>query len=462
MLSVLPFATEAEAVSISNSVEYGLSGSVWTANGERALRMIKALDTGIIWVNTMLTGYPEIPVPPHKMSGTGVELGMEGLLAYCKRKSAVLGLRLECAGRMEFMIETFIGKPVEALPTPALVVDLEALDHNLNLLATYFAQRPARLRPHFKSHKCVTLAKRQLAVGSAVGITCAKLAEAEVLVAGGIKDVLIANQVVGPAKAAKIGFPEPGRDVRTAVDSPANVAELGAAAVAAKVTIGVLVEVDVGMRRCGVSGGEPAVALARTICKTPGLRFDGLQAYEGHLVTLPDFEERRSKVTEAMAAVRATRDLLQATGLPCPMVSGGGTGTYDITGNLPHFNEIQAGSYALMDCSYKKVSPVFQNALSILATIISAKDGFAVADVGLKGMGNEFGLPIVAGAPEAKARSIAEEHLPLDNFPATIGQKVRIIPSHGCTTCNLHRRMWISRAGIVEDVWAIEASGCLE
>jgi D-serine deaminase-like pyridoxal phosphate-dependent protein len=358
--------------------------------------------------------------------------------------------------------ETMIGQPVEALPTPALVVDAEALEHNLRFLAGYFANRPAKLRPHFKSHKCVSLAKRQLAAGSAVGITCAKLSEAEALVAGGIKDVLIANQVVGPEKAQRLAMLNRSASVRSAVDSFEGVAQLGGAAAAAGATVGVLVEVDVGMRRCGVSPGEPALALARRIQDTPGLRFDGLQAYEGHLITLPDFAERRARVVDAMQPVQATRELLSGAGIPCTIVSGGGTGTYEITGNLPQFNEIQAGSYALMDCSYQKVTSAFRNALSILATIISVKPEFAVADVGLKGMGNEFGLPVLADAPDAKPRYIAEEHLPIDNFAASIGQKIRIIPSHGCTTCNLHRQMWITSGGMVEDVWRIEGSGCLE
>ncbi len=360
------------------------------------------------------------------------------------------------------MMNDWIGKHVEAVPTPALVVDVEALDHNLRLLADYFATRRAKLRPHFKSHKCVTLARRQLEAGNAVGITCAKLAEAEVLVAGGVKDILIANQVVGPEKAQRLAALNREATVRTAVDSPENIVELGAAAVSAGVTIGVLVEVDIGMRRCGVPAGEAVLALAHKVQKTRGLRFDGLQAYEGHLVTLPDFEERRRRVTEAMRPLAETREQLRRAGLECAIVSGGGTGTYEITGNLPVFNEIQAGSYALMDCSYKKVSPMFANALSILATIISVGKGYAVADVGLKGMGNEFGLPVVAGVPQAKTRSVAEEHVPIDNFSAPVGAKVRLIPSHGCTTCNLHRRMWVVRRDIVEAVWLIDGSGCLE
>jgi D-serine deaminase-like pyridoxal phosphate-dependent protein len=359
-------------------------------------------------------------------------------------------------------MHSYIGQPLETLPTPALVVDVEALDHNLNLLAQYFSARPAKFRPHFKSHKCVTLARRQLQVGNAVGITCAKLAEAEVLAAGGVSDILIANQVVGPAKAQRLAALNRLATVRAAVDSPANIAELGAAAVSAGVTIGLLIEVDIGMRRCGVPAGDIVLALARQIHQTRGLRFDGLQAYEGHLVTLPDFPERQRKVTEAMQPLLATREKLKEASLPCAIVSGGGTGTYEITGNLPVFNEIQAGSYALMDCSYKKVCPQFSNALSILATVVSAGSGYAVADVGLKGMGNEFGLPIVAGVPEATTRSVSEEHVALDKLAAAVGDKIRLIPSHGCTTCNLHRRMWVARRGIIEAVWPIEGSGCLE
>jgi D-serine deaminase-like pyridoxal phosphate-dependent protein len=230
----------------------------------------------------------------------------------------------------------------------------------------------------------------------------------------------------------------------------------------AGVTIGVLVEVDVGMKRCGVPGGQPVFDLARFIERSRGVRFDGLQAYEGHVVTTPEFAERRQKVLESMENVRQSKELLEGSGIACPIVSGGGTGTYQITGNLPWFNEIQAGSYALMDCSYKKVTPEFQNALSIFCTVISAADGYAVADAGLKAMGNEFGLPVVMNAPEAKARGVAEEHLPVDGLKAAVGDKIRVIPSHGCTTCNLHRRMWILRGATLEESWPIEASGLLE
>lgn len=359
-------------------------------------------------------------------------------------------------------LHAYLGKSVETVPTPALVVDEVGLDANLKLLADYFAGRPAKLRPHFKSHKCVTLARRQLAAGSAVGITCAKLAEAEVLVAGGVTDVLIANQVVTPAKARRLAVLNRQATVRAAVDHPANVAELGAAARELGVEIGVLIEVDLGMKRCGVAPGAPTLELARRVAQTPGLRCAGLQGYEGHLITLPDLEERRRRTLAAMADLVACRGLLEADGLPCPIVSGGGTGTYDITGNVAGIDEIQAGTYALMDCFYHALRPEFACCRWVAATVISASADRAVADVGTKGMGCDFGMPRVLEFPAAEIPYVAEEHTPLRNVSATVGQRLRLIPSHGCTTNNLHRRLWVVRDGVVQDLWPIEGSGCLE
>lgn len=357
---------------------------------------------------------------------------------------------------------SLIGCPVNAISTPALVVDLERLEQNLQRMADYFAARPAKLRPHFKSHKCVELARRQLAAGSCVGITCAKLAEAEQLVGGKIGDVLIANQVVGPDKVRRLAALNRDATVRSAVDSLVNARELSAAATEAGVCIPVLVEVDLGMKRCGVAAGAPALDLAREVSRLPGLRFDGLQGYEGHLVSLPSYDERASKTREAFAALVETRRLIERAGLRVAILSGGGTGTFDITGNIEGVDEIQAGSYALMDQSYLPVRPEFAVARWVLATVISAQSGCGVVDVGTKGMGCEFGLPVVEGFPETKARYNAEEHTPFDGLAVNVGDKVRVVPSHGCTTQNLHRRMWITRGGKIIEVWPIEAAGCLE
>ena len=348
------------------------------------------------------------------------------------------------------------------IPTPALVVNVEALERNLARMAEYFAGRPCSIRPHFKSHKCVEIARRQLAAGSCTGITCAKLSEAEQLVAGGIDDVLIANQVVGRGKADRLAELNRCAVVRCAVDCAGNVDELAAAARAAGVTIPVLVEVDIGMKRCGVQGGEPAIELARRVMAGGSLRFDGLQGYEGHVVTLPKYERRKEKAMAALAPLVATRRAMEALSMPVVIVSSGGTGTYDITGNVEGIDEVQCGSYALMDGAYAKVRPEFEIARRVLATVISATDSYAVVDVGVKGLGCEFGTPRVAGHPEARARYTAEEHVPFDGLKARVGEQVQLVPSHGCTTQNLYREMWVTRGDVIEDVWQIEAAGCLE
>ena len=355
-----------------------------------------------------------------------------------------------------------IGKTLDRVETPALVADADALQFNLDTMARYFAQRPCKLRPHFKSHKCVTLAHRQLQAGGAVGITAAKLSEGEALVAGGIADVLIANQVVGPGKCRRLAELNRRAVVRVAVDSPQNVRELDAAAQEAGVTIGVLVEVDIGMNRCGVQPGEPTFDLARQVHDSPGLRFDGLQGYEGHLVLLPDAGERARRTTECIGRLVALRSELERHGLPCAIISGGGTGTYDVTGNIEGMNEVQAGSYALMDKHYKTRRPEFRNAMFVLATVISVQPDRAICNVGLKGIGSDFGLPAVMGNPAAEVLKLSEEHTSVKNAAAGIGDRLRLIPSHGCTTSNLHRRMIVARGDVVEDVWPIEGSGCLE
>jgi D-threonine aldolase len=355
-----------------------------------------------------------------------------------------------------------IGQPIAAIPTPAPVADLDLLEQNLRKMADYFSSRSCKLRPHFKSHKCVELSRRQLAAGACTGITCAKLAEAEQLAAGGIADILIANQVVGEDKARRLAALNRGATVRCAVDSLVSARQLSAAATEVGVRIGVLIEVDIGMKRCGVLPGAPTLKLAQEISRLPGLRFDGIQSYEGHIVTLPDLDERTRKVREAFAAAVATRRELEGAGFPVAIFSGGGTGTYDITGNIEGIDEVQAGSYALMDWSYANVRPEFVVARWILATVVSSHPTYAVVDVGTKGIGCEFGLPIVADHPEAKTRSSSEEHFAVDGLSAKVGDKVRVIPSHGCTTHNLHRQMWISRGGVIVDVWPIEGALCME
>ncbi len=368
---------------------------------------------------------------------------------------------------MEFIMkkksvkDEMIGKPIEALPTPTIVADYDDIISNLSFLDNYFKGKVCNLRPHFKSHKCVSLARLQMTYKNSVGITCAKLSEAEQLVKGGITDVLIANQVIGIDKVKRIAIMNKQATVRVAVDSMEGVEQLGKAAQSNDVEIGTLVEVDIGMNRGGVKPGKLVVDLAEIISVTNGLRFDGLQSYEGHIVALPDYKERKKRVEEEMRPLMETRALLEKKGFSV-FISSGGTGTYDITGNITGIDELQCGSYTLMDTAYKKIRPEFLNARYILATVISKRDDVITMDVGLKGMGAEYGSPQVFGHPEAENLYVSEEHTVFKNIDVNIGDKIKLIPPHGCTTNNLYSQMWISRNNLIEDVWAIEGHGCLE
>jgi len=358
-----------------------------------------------------------------------------------------------------------MGKPVSGLDTPALLLDRDALQANIDLMAAFFQGKPSGLRPHFKSHKCTRIAKLQMQAG-AVGITCAKLGEAEVLVDAGIDKVLIANQIVGEHKLPRLMEIARRANVIVAVDSPGNIKDISDAADEAGVSVGVLVEVDIGMNRCGVAIGQPALELAKLVDSLPGLRFEGLQGYEGHLVLLRDEAERADKTRAALADLVATRTLIENSGLKVNIVSGGGTGTYTVTGDFPGVDEVQAGSYATMDWWYGEIRPEFKQAISILTKIVSRpKPGMAIVDVGTKGIGAEFGSPTVKNIPGASVgRFGSEEHTVMSapDDALGVGDNMELIPSHGCTTCNLYREFVVHRDGIVVDIWPIEGSGKLQ
>ncbi len=359
---------------------------------------------------------------------------------------------------------SLIGQPTYSADTPCLLVDLDALEHNIRLMQAFFDGKPSKLRPHFKSHKCTAIARMQMDAG-AVGITCAKLGEAEEIAKAGITNILIANQIVGPAKMTRLVELARAADVMVAVDSEANVAELSAAAQAGGVNIGVLVEIDVGMGRCGVETEGDARDLAALVRQSPGLRFDGLQGYEGHAVLLRSLAQRQSKAWAAMEKVVSAREFIEDSGIPVRIVSSGGTGTYDVAGAYPGIDEVQAGSYALMDWYYHDIRPEFRQAMSVLATVISrVRTDAAIVDVGTKGMGAEFGPPRVASLGDASIESMkSEEHtLVKTGFSdIEIGEKLELIPSHGCTTCNLYRELIVHRDGVIVDVWPIEGAGKL-
>jgi D-serine deaminase-like pyridoxal phosphate-dependent protein len=347
--------------------------------------------------------------------------------------------------------------------TPALILNRPACDRNLARMADFFRDRPAKLRPHFKNHKCVTLAKRQLAAG-AVGITCAKLSEAEVLVAHGVNDVLIANQVVGAQKVSRLARLSCKAKLTVAVDHVEQVEAIAAAALNAASQVDLLIEVDIGMGRCGVAPGASALELAQRILRTSGVRLAGLQAYEGHLVNVLDRTERSQRARAAMQLALDTRDLLQSRGIEVACLSGCSSATYDSTGVMPGVTEVQAGTYATMDRQYQRLAPEFEIALGIQSRVISRPTAEkAVLDIGVKGAGCEFGVPAIRGYPGIEIPSfMSEEHAVVKNVPNwRIGDLVELIPTHACTTCNLHRELVIHEEGLVLDVWPIEGSGKL-
>jgi D-serine deaminase-like pyridoxal phosphate-dependent protein len=378
------------------------------------------------------------------------------LLPFCRRpKGGEIGRGI--------VIQEQIGMSKWEIDTPALCLELGALERNIARMAAFFRDRPAALRPHTKTHKCPTIAWMQLRAG-AIGLTCAKLGEAEAMARAGIRDILIANQIIGPKIPRLIGLAA-WSDVMVAVDDAANAEDLSAAAGAAGVTLRVLLEIEVGMGRCGVPAGEPALALARRVSDLPGLRLEGIMGYEGHAVMIPDRAERRGAAEKAMGILVGVRDLLQGDGLPVPIVSGGGTGTYDVTGDYPGVTEVQAGSYATMDARYHSVGLDFERALTVVARVISApRDDMVVIDAGLKTLTTEFGLPAVL-CPEGWAlQRLSEEHGQLrreGGDPLRPGDAVELVPSHGCTTINLHDAYVVTREDRVVGLWPIAARGCV-
>ena len=369
------------------------------------------------------------------------------------------------------MDKSMVGSEKYAINTPALLIDLEKMEFNIARMAHFFKDREASLRPHVKTHKTPVIAHKQIEAG-AIGITCQKLSEAEVMVAAGIKDILIANEVVGANKIKRLVNLARYTRIKVAVDNSSNVADISEAAEDKGVRVGILVEVNIGMNRCGVPPGETALRLAQEVAKHKGLEFLGLMGYEGHCVFIKDYQERKCKVNESLTLLVTTKKLLEEKGLECRIVSAGGTGTYDITGSYPGVTEIQVGSYVTMDAKYSAIEGVggkFKQALTILASVISRPtDNRAILDAGMKAMSTDMGLPEIAYPKGLKISRLSEEHACLIDLHGVtkkqlpVGAKIEMIPSHGCTTINLHDFFFGIRDGVVESTWRIEARGKFE
>ncbi len=346
---------------------------------------------------------------------------------------------------------------IHDLATPALVLDWATAQRNIKGAAEFVQDKEVRLRPHFKNHKRVSLAREQLSAGGCVGMTTATLVEAEALVKGGIDDVLIANQIVGATNIIRLLELAKRSKLRVAVDNIANAEMIAKAAQGQGIEIGVLIEVDVGMGRCGVAPGDATVELAEKISPLSGIRLDGLQAYEGHAVGIVDPIERESVATASIEKATRSRRQLEAEGFECGIVSSAGTGTFRTTGLLEGVTELQVGSYVTMDWSYKeRVGDQFDIALTILASVISVREDHFVVNAGCKAIGHEMGPPRLRDFASAEIpRFGAEEHtvvhLPAHNLK--VGDVVHVIPSHCCMTCALHRDMVVYEGERIRDIW---------
>ena len=362
------------------------------------------------------------------------------------------------------------GMSVEDVDTPALIVDLAAFERNLEIMAEEARKGGVALRPHGKTHKCPSIGQQQMAHG-AVGLCVQKVSEAEALVRGGIPDVLVCNEIVSEKKLRRLASLARRARIGICVDDPDNIEELGAVAQSFGVELRVLVEIDAGIERCGIAPGEPAAELAQLIAEMPGLTFGGLQAYHGGAQHLRTPAERKKAVDGIVDKVNQTRAALQARGLPCPTVTGGGTGTYRLEMGSGIYTEIQCGSYVFMDADYGRNldddgQPYrrFEQSLFVCATVISRPGGVrAVVDAGLKAISIDSGPPLVHDLPGLEYVFKGDEHgiirLPGDSSSLAIGSKVMLVPGHCDPTVNMYDYFVGVRGGWVEAVWPIAGRG---
>lgn len=344
-----------------------------------------------------------------------------------------------------------------ALSTPALLVDLDIFDANVTAMASLLRGTGKVLRPHVKAHRTPELARRQLGAGVS-GLTCATVGEAEAMVAAGFDDVFVANEVVDPAKIARLVALAHRANVSVAVDDAEPVATLSRAAKAAGVTVGVLIDMDILLHRCGIASPQDAIALAGQMERLPGLGMRGIMGYEGRL-RLTD-KDRSGKIARAYGALAEAAAALRKAGFPVEVVSAAGTSTLREALADPTITEIQAGVYALMEPELLVMDLPFRCAAALRGTVISRHPGRIVTDVGRRVVGMEYGAPIPVGFT-VKSIAVSDEHTTLtmdDPLPA-LGSRVDLTPGQIRTTFNLHDHVWVTRGGEIVDQWPITARG---
>lgn len=373
-----------------------------------------------------------------------------------------------------------VGYDVPALPgmaeadiqTPCLILDLDALERNIRKMGAYAKAHGMRHRSHGKMHRSVDVQKLQQSLGGAVGVCCQKVSEAEAFARGGIRDILVSNEIRDPAKIDRLALlPKHGARIIVCVDDLANVPQLAAAAQRHGTMLECLVEIDCGQGRCGVNSTSAAVEIAQAIDAAPALAFSGVQAYQGSMQHLESYQDRKAKLDDAIVLVKAVVRALTAVGLEPALVSGGGTGSYQFESASGVFTELQCGSYAFMDADYGRIRDEhgnridhgeWENALFILTSVMShAKPDQAVCDAGLKSQSLDSGLPVIHGRDDVRYIRAADEHGVIEDKRGVlrINEKLKLVPGHCDPTCNLHDWYVGVRNGRVEVVWPVSARG---
>ena len=356
------------------------------------------------------------------------------------------------------------GTLVEELDTPCLILDMDALDHNMDVMANYYEGRHSKLRGHSKNHKTPAIALRQIRRGGTVGGVCAaKVAEAEVMVHGGVPSVFITSEVVAPPKIERLCTLAGQAEILVACDSEENARAISSAAAAQGVDIGLVIEQETGLVRCGVQESEAGVALARLIDSLPGLVFKGIMSHQMMSEPSSDREDRATEAHRLIQPVLDLREAVLAAGLPVEIISTGETWSYDVAGDMPEVTEVQGGSYLVMETGYEYM-PDFQFSGKVLSTVISTpKAGVAVGDAGARAVGGLKGLPRVEGRPGVEAVDMDTDRTVFqvcEGVTLEVGEQVTLIPGQQDAMVSRWDRFIGVRRGVVEAVWDIQARGC--
>jgi len=355
------------------------------------------------------------------------------------------------------------GTPMEDLDTPCLVIDMDALDNNMDVIAECYQGRSSKLRGHAKNHKTPAIAHRQIRRGGTVGGVCAaKVSEAEVMVHGGIPSVFITSEIVETMKIDRLCALADQAEMLVACDQAANARDLSKAAQAKGVELGVVIELETGLRRCGVREIDAGVALAKEIASLPGLRFRGVMSHQV-ISDMPDREDRAVEANRTIKGVINLKNAIEGAGLPMDIVSTGETWSYDVAADIPGVTEIQGGSYLLMETHYSYMTE-FHYAAKILTTIISTpRPGVAIGDAGVRAVSSVSGMPTVSDRTGVTVETMDSDHSVFkvaSGASLKVGDQVLLIPAQQDAMVSRWDRFVGLRDGKVEVVWDIQARGC--